>query len=575
MFPNDEEGIVAESGPGPEVMGGDASNVQAYVRMSYGKGQTRWEAEREKNNEHRDGNPFGMWALKDEWEAVKWLATTKVSQSSINELLKTKQYRDAEYSFKNAKSLFRKIEKEMGGFGGPKWNAEDVVLPGTPHDKATLFYRKLDECADSMFGRPQFAGKMMFTPEIHYNLDETTWLYNNPWTADDWNKRQKMLPASTTLSGILIASDSTQLSMHSGNVAAHAVYMSLTCLYKETRASTGKNRWILVAYIPKSKFTNIMATVRNQPKAVQSKILGALNCRLFHRCMEVITRPLRHPVPHDVVDLEGNIQLVLYELAGYIADLEEQWVVAGLGGLRCPHCTRDAKHLGDAESGLPRTPGDILRKIQKIKKDYKSAWGRSPSIEEFINLTSEEHLNGVDKPFWRLLPQVNIFNLLSPDLLHGFHKFFYDHIYQFNLTGMGKAEYDTCVRAQTHFVRDQTFQHSVSHISQMTGIEHCLLERTHLPIVANAPGVINDKLPVQSEHSLQAYKAAYETFMVHRQHWIENGTHRGKKGVIQHFNIPKMHIIRHHVEHVRRKGTADNFSMETMEHLHVGVKDAY
>ncbi|KAG9074113.1 hypothetical protein FRC06_010923, partial [Ceratobasidium sp. 370] len=156
---------------------------------------------------------------------------------------------------------------------------------------------------------------------------------------------------------------------------------------------------------------------------------------------------------------------------------------------------------------------------------------------------------------------------------------------------MGEAEYDAHVRAQTHFVGNWTFQHGVSHISQMTGIEHRLLERTHLPIVANAPGVINNKvtratqgaidciylaqLPVQSERSLQAYEAAYETFMAHRQHWIENGTRRGKKGVIQHFNIPKMHIIRHHVEHVRRKGTADNFSTETMEHLHVGVKDAY
>ncbi|KAG8737646.1 hypothetical protein FRC10_007969 [Ceratobasidium sp. 414] len=131
-----------------------------------------------------------MWASKDEWEAVKWLATTKVSQSSINELLKTERYRDTEYSFKNAKSLFKKIEKEMGGFGEPKWNAEDIVLPGAPHDKATLFYRKLDDCADFLFGRPQFAGMMTFAPEMHYDLDETTRLYDNPWTADDWNERQ-------------------------------------------------------------------------------------------------------------------------------------------------------------------------------------------------------------------------------------------------------------------------------------------------------------------------------------------------------------------------------------------------
>ncbi|KAG9091719.1 hypothetical protein FRC06_000442 [Ceratobasidium sp. 370] len=508
-LPNGHEWFEAGPGPGPEVVGADTGNEQAYIRVvseghviyqhptagqSYRRGQTRWEAERDKNNELRNGNPYGMWASKDEWEAVKWMATTKVPQSSINELLKTERYHNAEYSFQNAKSLFKKIEKEMGGFGGPKWNAEDVVLPGAQHDKVTLFYRKLDDCADFMFGQPQFAGKMAFGPEMHYNSDETSRLYDNPWTASDWNERQKTLPSGTTLGGILLASNSTQLSTHSGDVAAHAVYMSLANLDKSTRANTSENAWILVAYIPKSKFTEVMSTVQHRPKAVRSKILSVLNHRLFHRCMEIITRPLRCPEPHHIVDLEGHIRSVLYELAGYITDLEEQWLVAALGGQTCPHCTRDCNHLGDLESGLPRTPADILRRIRKIKKDYKAAWGRSPSIEEFLNLAGEEHLNGVDKPFWKTLPRLNIFHVLSPDLLHGFHKYFYDHIYRFNRTGMGQDEYNARVRAQIHFAGDRTFLHGISHISQMTGMEHRLLERTHLPIVANAPGVINEKV---------------------------------------------------------------------------------
>ncbi|KAG8690048.1 hypothetical protein FRC08_010693 [Ceratobasidium sp. 394] len=454
--PNGREGIEARPGPGVTHMGGNASNVQTYIRMvtesrviyrhstagqSYGRGQTRWEAEREKNTELRGGNPYAMWASKDEWEAVKWMATSKVSQVSLNELLKTERFRDAKYSFKNAKTLFKKIEKEMGGFGGPKWNAEDIVLPGAPHDKATLFYRKLDDCADFLFGQARFAGKMSFAPEKHYDGDETTRLYDNPWTADDWNERQKTLPTGTTLGGILLASDSTQLSTHSGDVAAHAVYMSLANTDQSTRASTSENAWILVAYIPKSKFTDVMSTLRHRPKDVQNKILGVLNRRLFHRCMEVITRTLCRPEPHNVVDPEGNIRSVLYELVGYIADLEEQWLVAGLGGLTCPYCARDANHLGDPESGLARTPTDVLRQIRKIKKDYKAAWGRSPSIEEFMNLAGEVHLNGVDKPFWKTLPKLNIFNALSPDLLHGFHKTSTMHAYEHksNLPAIGPS----------------------------------------------------------------------------------------------------------------------------------------
>jgi hypothetical protein len=79
----------------------------------------------------------------------------------------------------------------MGGFGGPEWHAEDVVLPGTDGtDRVTLFYRDLQECGDFQFGRPWFAGKMSLAPEIHYDADELARLIDNPWTAEDWNERQ-------------------------------------------------------------------------------------------------------------------------------------------------------------------------------------------------------------------------------------------------------------------------------------------------------------------------------------------------------------------------------------------------
>jgi hypothetical protein len=169
----------------------------------------------------------------------------------------------------------------------------------------------------------------------------------------DVYKSQETLPPGTTYGGMLLASDATQLTTHSGDVAAHTVYMSLANLDKSTRASTSEHAWILVAYIPKSKFQHTMATLEHRPKAVRKRLLGVLNRRLFHRCMDIITQPLRHTEPHKVIDPEGNIRSVLYELTGYIADLEEQWMIAGLGKQTCPHCDCDAKHLGDDSSAPP------------------------------------------------------------------------------------------------------------------------------------------------------------------------------------------------------------------------------
>lgn len=78
----------------------------------YGRGQTPWEAEREQNKA-KGGNRWAMWRSKDEWESVKWMATEKVSQASVNKLLKTERYRHAKYSFRTAKQQKTKLRSSI------------------------------------------------------------------------------------------------------------------------------------------------------------------------------------------------------------------------------------------------------------------------------------------------------------------------------------------------------------------------------------------------------------------------------------------------------------------------------
>ncbi|KAG8790943.1 hypothetical protein FRC12_010587 [Ceratobasidium sp. 428] len=117
------------------------------------RGQTRWEAEREKNRLERDGNPYGMWVSKDEWEPAKWMATEKVLHSGINRLLKTERYEDAGYLFKNAKSLFEKIKDKMGVFGRPERHVDNLALADAPKNKGTLFFKDIQKVADFQFGQ--------------------------------------------------------------------------------------------------------------------------------------------------------------------------------------------------------------------------------------------------------------------------------------------------------------------------------------------------------------------------------------------------------------------------------------
>jgi hypothetical protein len=85
------------------------------------------------------------------------------------------------------------------------------------------------------------------------------------------------------------------------------------------------------------------------------------------------------------------------------------------------------------------------------------------------------------------------------------------------------------------------------------------------------------QLPTHTEQTLSAFDVAHATFHVNKQVWVENGSKRGKKGqVIREFIQPKGHIIRHIPEHIRLKGSCDNYNTKTMEHLHQpNLKDPY
>jgi hypothetical protein len=85
------------------------------------------------------------------------------------------------------------------------------------------------------------------------------------------------------------------------------------------------------------------------------------------------------------------------------------------------------------------------------------------------------------------------------------------------------------------------------------------------------------QFPLQTNASLTSFKKSYALFNKHHAVWIENGYKCGKRGkVVDNWRIPKIHILRHLVENVQLKGSADNYNTETMEHLHIiWIKDAY
>ncbi|KAG9090882.1 hypothetical protein FS749_000209 [Ceratobasidium sp. UAMH 11750] len=401
---------------------------------------------------------------------------------------------------------------------------------------------------------------------------------------------QRALKPGTTLGPVIFMSDATQLSMFSGDVSAHGLYMSLANIDQSVRGDISQGAWLLIAIIPKSNWEKTLAQFPNLSQERRRTLIHLLNRRLFHRCMEVITRPLRITVPHETLDPEGNLLSVLYELAIYGADLEEQNNVAGLTRNLCLECEAKGAKLGDAQCQHHRSSEQIMQNIKKTLTDFHSAWGRYPDPLEFLDAGKKYDLNGVQKPFWRRLPRFDICKALSPDLLHGYHKFFFDHVHKWNQNGLGAEEYDTRLKAQPETPGERSFPQGVSQLKQLSGKDHRALERVHLAVVAHAPErsdggggsrkltnatravmdcIFLAQLPVHTERTLAAFSEAYQRIHKYKDVWVENKSKRGKKGkVITGWAIPKLHIWRHAPDHIRAKGACDNFNTETMEHLH-------
>ncbi|KAG8705568.1 hypothetical protein FRC11_008938 [Ceratobasidium sp. 423] len=576
-------------------------HATAGASVGAGLSKVPWVSLSEEIDEKYDGNSFGIWGSLRNWEDAKWFNIANLSQVKINERLRTARYRDDPTNFESARKLFQMI-KGIEGVGGQPFDTVGVWLPEAHLDKVKLHYRCPVECAKKLFGTARFQWAFSVAPEMVYQGDDKTRIHGNMWNGTEWHRIQGLLPPGATRGAVIFMSDATILSKYTGGVQVHGLYMSLGNIDKAVREDISKGTWMLVGFIPKSNFDKTMATLGDLSDADKTTMVNLLNWCLFHRCMEIITRPFRRTEPQAVMDPEGITRSVVFDLAVHGGDLEEQCTICGTERNSCPHCVCKGKALGEAGCQRLRSSKGILRNIKKVLADFHRVYHRPPNPLEFLKRGKQYGLNGVHKPFWRKLPHFDICCVLSPDLLHGYHKCYFDHIHKWNLTGLGADEYDARLKAQIPAQGERMFPKGVSKLKQLAGKEHRALERVGVAIVVHAPskdegGVGSNQLTkatraylnftflgqyqIHTDKTLADFEDAYQEFQRHKQVWVKNKSKRkkskGKKiSVNESWAIPKLHIACHAPEHIRLKGTLDNFNTETMEHLHRShCKDPY
>ncbi|KAJ7667158.1 hypothetical protein B0H17DRAFT_1210445 [Mycena rosella] len=229
----------------------------------------------------------------------------------------------------------------------------------------------------------------------------------------------------------------------------------------------------------------------------------------------------------------GFVRKVFPILAAYIADYPEQYLVCCCMENSCPGCSCGPKERGDTSDAPVRNPVETLAAL--------SAQSRGEYPTEFV----DQNLRPIN-PFWADFPHCNIFACITPDLLHELHNgVFGDHMVKWatEATGGQADEIDQRFRAMTLHPTLRHFKKGISMTSQWTGTEHKNMEKVFLGVLAHA----TDPAVQLAVRGMLDFDAAWSAFHTSKDIFI-------KLGIRKHFNINKIHKLKHYVDSISKAG---------------------
>ncbi|KAJ3859357.1 hypothetical protein EV359DRAFT_68232 [Lentinula novae-zelandiae] len=389
--------------------------------------------------------PWSPFQNKEEWELAHWLMESGASQGKIDQFLKLKK-------------ITGNIKDTNGDF-------RTEILE--------LWHRNPLECVAEILANPLFANDQVFKPEQVFRQQKdgvpSNRKYNEMWTGNWWWDTQDMLPDGATIALIIIASDKTRLSTFCSDKKAWPVYLTVGNIAKAERRKPSSSAWVLLGYIPISKF-----------ECYSEDKCSDVGCQLFHDCMRTILKPLiaKGLAPTEMACADGYLRDVNALLAAYVGDYPEQCRVACCSENSCPRCT-----VAPTERGEPgplnstyRDPVTIVEAIARHSKGWKP-----PEFED-------QNLRPMN-PFWKDLPLCNIFECITPDLLHQLHKgVFSDHVASWAQKSIknGQEEIDMRYQAMPTHPTLRHFKQGISKVTQWTGGEYRSMAKVFLGTLAGA-----------------------------------------------------------------------------------------
>ncbi|KAM6491269.1 hypothetical protein JOM56_013508 [Amanita muscaria] len=475
-----------------------------------------------------------------DWEVAKWAKLRGPSSSALTEFLAIEGVVESlGLSFKTVRELNTLIDTKLPG--RPRFHQQEITVSGKT---VMLYSRDIIACISDLYGDPNFARHLIHRPERLYRKDgnKRIRIFHDMQTGDWWWEMQKVLEArkpGATVAPVLLSSDRTQVTLF-GSKTAYPVYLTIGNLPKEIRRKPSCGGQVLLAYLPASKLKHVPCVASRQ----------RMLANLFHFCLQRILEPLEIARIEGVVmrDGLGTARCIHPILAIYVGNYPEQVLVTCTKTGRCPKCE---VNFGD----LAVYPLQSERRDMAGVKAALDLATVNPRAYE--NACKAAGIKPVYVPFWSHLPFVNIFQAITPDILHQLHQGVFKHILSWLKQAFGTAEMDArCQRIiLNHNIR--VFLGGISSLSRVTGKEHDQVCHVILGF------------PLHSTTTLRLLRQALDQFHKNKSIFLD-------LGIRENFEIPKIHACAHYVSSIKLYGTTDNYSTQSTERLHIDLaKDAF
>ncbi|KAG0644303.1 hypothetical protein HOY80DRAFT_1075254 [Tuber brumale] len=554
-----------------------------------------------------------LWAPfqnNTDFELAQWFIEAKVPNEHIDRYFKN-GLGPENSTIKSAYRLFHTVDELELGLGMRSWkkglvsftelDIEDADRLELATSQRRFFYRNPLDCVKYLLCQKCSAQDIVYAPVKDWDSETPpARVYSEMHVGDWWWETQDSLLEGATLVPIICSSDVTFLTNFSGDKKPWPIYSTIGNILSKTRNKSSKHASVLLALSPGPPEMLGVTSRESRQRLVNNEIL----CELI----EAIFTPIGE-VPEVGIEIEcadGKVRQCFPHLAACIADHLENVTWHGIQQNQCAVCETTPDRLG-SYTGRSATIRDY-KEYQTLFAENSN--GSSDAREDVINRGFKLR----PSVFWGL-PDVHQAHLPKPDILHVVYLgIFETHLLKWIIGYLKKYKrlqaFDVIWKNLPAYPGYSPPNNEYSRVLQWTGKEMRNLHNTkviprrqiqylerYLKAFHDHKDVFDeyrkDKSPARKVWEVTAWirSTNHEVLKQHRlsgltvteRRRIADKQRQELEGVEADiydedvdFNIVKIHLLSHFVDHIRRFGNIQMYSTESGETSHkIMIKEGY